>query len=442
MCFYVFIILSLIQQCKLQSNSGIKVQITEAGLNYVASIGMDLLEKEIRSASIPDQDKVTNIKITSFVKPSATITINPGQGMTATISNAQIDADFDWHHKIGKGWLSVSDSGSGNAKSNSISISVGLAFGTNEVHKPTAQLISCSASISGFKFSMHNFLYDTLIQLLTLVFNVNVPRLLENELCKALTKQVDESLNPQLSTLETIAKIDAEIWLSYALSENPIYNAQYIETAHEGIFGSSNFHYISPSNQAMNLAVPSKMVSLALSENLFNSGGYILQNLQRLDRKETLDNPQVTALFNLSPGPLVIELKTLTPPIVSINENGLSFTASTTVAVTSSAIELIYAEVTVILVGDVYIDGGLIKGRIDSLDGNFDKLRVKESKAIEPSLFRGILGGFFEKLKPSINGRGAEGFPLPKLDHIILLDPTIQRFPGFILVSTSFNYTP
>ena len=75
----------------LTVNPGLKLRITQNGLNYAATQAIKLLKLEGKTFPDTHESKydITNVRIQSFVTPHSSLTIEPGSGIHYTGSKYQ-----------------------------------------------------------------------------------------------------------------------------------------------------------------------------------------------------------------------------------------------------------------------------------------------------------------------------------------------------------------
>uniref|UniRef100_A0A3Q2XRS1 Bactericidal permeability-increasing protein n=2 Tax=Hippocampus comes TaxID=109280 RepID=A0A3Q2XRS1_HIPCM len=106
--------LSLLAFSQLTSSAspGVKVKLTDKGIEYGRQLGIASIQKKLRSITIPDisgtervsvigkvQYSLSNMQTVAAGLPSSTVDLVPGTGVRLSIGNAFINMKGNWRVK-------------------------------------------------------------------------------------------------------------------------------------------------------------------------------------------------------------------------------------------------------------------------------------------------------------------------------------------------------
>jgi len=92
------------------------------------------------------------VQVTSFQQPSASVAVNPGKGLTWSLSGAGVSLHGDWHVKYHH---FIRDHGSFDASVSGASISVSVTLGASATGEPTIRTTSCTCHIDRARIRLH-----------------------------------------------------------------------------------------------------------------------------------------------------------------------------------------------------------------------------------------------------------------------------------------------
>ncbi|ELT87829.1 hypothetical protein CAPTEDRAFT_224086 [Capitella teleta] len=221
-------------------NPGVKLKISQAGLNYAAQQALASLAGQVQGQSIPDQSgsahtaigkvkyELSSMQVTSFSPGAASAVVNPS-GLTLQIANVGVNVHGHWHYEYKK-IIKIKDSGSFDVSVQGASISVRILLGIDSPTsgRPTIVSSSCADDVQKVKVKFHggaSWLYN--------LFDDNVAKSLKSNLkdllCKSALKAINEDAAKKLATLKVTVPIKGIGSLDYRLTSAPAFYNGFIE---------------------------------------------------------------------------------------------------------------------------------------------------------------------------------------------------------------------
>ncbi|XP_019714415.1 bactericidal permeability-increasing protein-like, partial [Hippocampus comes] len=151
--------LSLLAFSQLTSSAspGVKVKLTDKGIEYGRQLGIASIQKKLRSITIPDisgtervsvigkvQYSLSNMQTVAAGLPSSTVDLVPGTGVRLSIGNAFINMKGNWRVKYRR---ILKDSGSFDLSVTGLSISSVVAVKSDETGRPQVSNVDCTATV-------------------------------------------------------------------------------------------------------------------------------------------------------------------------------------------------------------------------------------------------------------------------------------------------------
>ncbi|XP_041081559.1 bactericidal permeability-increasing protein-like [Polyodon spathula] len=456
----------------LCTNPGITGRITQNGLEYGRQIGMAVLQQKLKSIKIPDmsgkekvspigkvQYSLTQMQIVSVSLPQSAVGLSPGTGLVLSIGNAYISIKGNWHVKYLR---VVKDHGSFDLSVSGLTISEGIGVSRDETGRPTVSSASCSTSIGGVKIKFHggaSWLYN--------LFSKFIEKALRKELSDKICPLVSEAisgLNPHLKTLNVLAKVDRYTEVEYSLVSPPVITKNYIDLDLKGEFYSIGQHR-EPPFTAPPFSLPeqaSRMLYIGVSEFTLNSAGFVYYSAGALHINVTDDmipkssplrlNTQTFGVFipqiaqsypNMSMKLIVQATKqphvTMQPGNITIEVVG-SISAYV-IKPDSTLAPLFILDMEASASANLLISGKKLVGSV-TLNGVVLSL---QKSYVGPFQIRSLQTVLQLALKsavlPKVNELLKEGFPLPTIDKMNLVNAQIQILKDYVLIGTDVNFT-
>ena len=180
-------------------------------------------------------------QVTSFKAPSASVTLNPGSGLTLKLTDGALDLYGRWGIKFIFFWLR------GGITATSSDIDLELTVGVTQTGgKPVIHAQKCNAHLGGFKIKTSGSILSWLINLIislvfsfdmnvfslryecfnyfllknnariaanvveptsSSLFNNTIKKIVQREVCKAIVNVINKNANEELKTFNLVAKV-------------------------------------------------------------------------------------------------------------------------------------------------------------------------------------------------------------------------------------------
>jgi len=459
------------------TNPGIRLRITDKGLQYVDSIAVQVLNEKVKTATIPDISgdadtplghvsySLSSIHFNSFSIPSSTFKTDPGVGLQLQISDASASLSGNWHYRKDH-WPHVSGGDSFDLDVSGLAATVKTKLGVDSTGHPTIAAAGCSSSIGSVKIHFHggaSWLYN----LFDSYVDKKIKQILQDKLCQEISDLINNNAEKALSTFPVQKQIDKYAVINYSLVSNPNFTESYADVFIKGEFLSATSPKEAPFSPT---PLPpesesDKMAYLWMTDYVVNTAGLVFQQAGALNETITpsmlppnfsyplntntfkLIIPQLYRLYPNRPMKLVA-VSTERPQILTSSagvklsisgqvecdvqlENG-SFVYTFTMGVNISAL----AKVTV--------KENNITGHVDTVKINVHLIKSAIGDiSIDMKLLQIFLDAFADKLiLKQLNQIAAQGFPLPVVDGIQLINAEVMPGQNFNLIATDVKYAP
>uniref|UniRef100_A0A3B4ANV0 Bactericidal permeability-increasing protein n=1 Tax=Periophthalmus magnuspinnatus TaxID=409849 RepID=A0A3B4ANV0_9GOBI len=234
-------------------NPGVKVKLTQKGLEYGRELGIASIQQKLKTIKLPDVTLFgTFINTTVFFLsmhiinvglPQSAVSLVPGAGIKLSIGNAYLSLNGNWRVKYLK---FIKDSGSFDLSVSGLSITTTVAVNSDETGRPTVTGNNCVNSQSD----------NSVLLLSSWLYNL-FKDFIAKALRSALEKQVKQL---QLSVLQETSGY-AEI--QYSLVSSPVIST----TSHQEPPFIPNVFSMPPESN--------NMLYLGLSSYTANSAGFV-----------------------------------------------------------------------------------------------------------------------------------------------------------------------
>ncbi|KAK7474843.1 hypothetical protein BaRGS_00033915 [Batillaria attramentaria] len=457
--------------------AGFKARITSAALNYASTKAMDALAVELPKTNIPDQSgssghvsySLENIRITRFSKPSSSIQLNPGQGLTWSASNAGIDLHADWHAKYKQGWFKVSDHGSLDASLSGVSFSISIAVRADSSGRPEVAAAGCSCSIRSVDIKFHGDIVSKILDLFRGQVERKVRDIIPGKLCDALNSQINNNAEQQLKKLKVVmGLLDDLFLLDYRLVQSPSFQTGFFETNHKGEITWKAKPEQPPFSPAPMPSSPASqnMLYLWIGQYLPQSfvyaaqhNGFLQYNLTAQDlppgNRSILNTtctsflcvgrliPEIGAKY---PGSTVrLHMNSTTMPVIRMDPGELEAKMAGDIAMYAQTPHgdtpyLLTLNVSATFNMSATIANQLLVGKItgSSFKVGVLKSAVGELNAKAINAMVGLAMKLF--IIPKMNEKGAHGFPLPVTDQVKFVSSKLEIQKNALMIATDLQY--
>ncbi|XP_048878338.1 bactericidal permeability-increasing protein-like isoform X2 [Brienomyrus brachyistius] len=413
MSLWCLLVLLALPDPTVSTNPGVKVQITQQGLDYGRQIGIAYLQENLMSVNIPDisgskdvspigdvEYRLSGMRITDLDLPQSSLGLVPGTGISLSIGDAFINLHGDWH-----------------------------------------------VTYLGFIW---------LYNLFTSFIDQALRNSLETEICSLVHNAPLKSLN---------ARVDKYAEIEYSMVTPPSISNFLIELSLKGEFYNIGQHQ-DPPFSAPPFSLPpqnSSMLYIGLSSFTANSAGFVYNRAGALSLYITDDMVPSSSPIRLTTetfGAFVPEIskrfpdmmmkllvKTSTQPNVTFEPNNMTLQAMGTLTayaiLPNTTLEpLFILNMDASVSGNFYISGQKLAGSLQ-LNGIDMGLGTSYVGELQTLLQMKPLFNIFIKLVviPKVNEYLQQGFPLPAIGRMNLINSKLQVQKDYMLIGTDVHFT-
>jgi hypothetical protein len=476
--FIVYCCWSIVQLDRAAASStgspaGLKLRVSQAGLDYAGSVAVDVLTRAVRGLSLQDvggtqrdrwksvEGHLTNGRITEFNRPRSSVTVNPGSGLTWTIRRAAVKIAGSWSYRVEFQWFTLTDRGTYQVTVSDASISVTGTLGRSPIGQPTLVSTGCTCSLG----DVHIDLSGGWSQLYSMFVNSYVGQLkaqLEPIICREARKAVDTNAAEQLATLQVRFPFLDHWVFDYSLVSAPLFADGYIETTHRGSFyrtGDDAQTPIPASTFPDAQAVTSRMVTMWMSDDVLNAIGRSLFRYSVLRYTYVLSMEQAMnnfGLVDLSDGSSIeVDLMTTEPPKVTIPVTAVAhghIKIMVTVKIRhagGSLFELFSAQINSTLAVSPAFNGSTLTATISNeaitarLIRSGDESQGPLSEVTDDQMSNLCSVLMRDSFLPKLNAAANRGIPVPYMEFVRFPNAALQLVEGgFVILTTDVNYQP
>ncbi|XP_041945633.1 bactericidal permeability-increasing protein-like isoform X1 [Alosa pseudoharengus] len=455
----------------LSANAGVKVKLTQKGLEYARQIGMATLQQKLKTIKVPDlsgTEKVapigkvkyslTGMQITNLGLPKSEMGMVPGTGVSLAIGNAFISLHGNWRVRY---LHFIKDSGSFDLAVNALTITTNIALKSDETGRPAVSTVSCTSNVGSATIKFHggaSWLYN----LFSAYIDKALRSALQKQICPLVTDAIAE-LNPQLKTLNVLARVDKYAEIEYSMVASPIVSKSFVDFSLKGEFYNIGKHKEPPFSPPVFGLPPqvNNMLYIGVSAFTANSAAFVYHNAGAFNIFITDDMIPPSSPIRLNtrtfgafipqlakqyPGMMMkLLVKTTKQPNISFQLNNVTLLASGTVTAyailpntTLAPLFILNMEASVsahIYVTGVKLAGSVSLNRMDMALG---------ASYVGPFQVRSLDNIFLMVLKvavlPKINAHLQQGYPLPAIGKMNLVNTQLQVLKDFMLIGTDVQF--
>ncbi|XP_042161817.1 bactericidal permeability-increasing protein isoform X2 [Oncorhynchus tshawytscha] len=405
----------------LAASPGVKVKLTDKGIEYGKQIGMASLQQKLKTIKVPDlsgTEKVppigkvkyslTGMTIVNLGLPKSALVLMPGTGVRLAITNAFINLHGNWRVRY---FRFIQDHGSFDLTVNGLTITADIAIKSDETGRPTVSTVNCVANVGSASIKFHggaSWLYN--------LFKSYIDKALRS----ALQKQgefynIGKHQEPPFSPTP----------FSLPPQDN---NMLYIGVSS---FTPNSAGFVYNNAGALSLHVTDDMIppSSPIRLNTGTFGVFI---------------PEIAKRF---PGMMMkLLVKTVKEPTISLEPNNVTVQASGTVTAyaiqpntTLSPLFVLNMEGSVsaqMNVTGVKLAGAITLNKIEMTLGTsyVGQFQVQPLDNIFLMVLKVVV-------IPKVNARLEKGFPLPTIGKMNLINTQLQVLKDYMLIGTDVQFT-
>ncbi|XP_071894343.1 BPI fold-containing family C protein isoform X3 [Anas platyrhynchos] len=452
---------------QLEANPGLKVRITQKGLDYGRKIGMELLKQEVLKETFPGwsgQESFLAMKINYMISklrigavdfPETSASFIPGIGISLSMAHASATISADWRMET---WL-LKDQGGITVSISGLFIAVIFKVSRDSTGHLSILLHNCQLSVSRVKVKLNGG-SSWIASFLSGYLQKPIQNKLDENLCLNIKHRI-QMMDAQLRKYNVSSQIDAFAQIDYSLVSSPAVFKSHINLDLKGTvypvgnhtdppfvpapFGLSNHGdsmlYLGVSNYFL------KSASLAY----YRAGAFNITISKELAATFNLNTailkdfvPEI-ALHYVTACPVLLKLMATSPPVVSLQADRCSLQITGCVEVfavlpNSTSQHIFTGNLTASTGADLTITKQklIISLLLKRLQFSLLSSTVGFS---EVSLVKNFLSYALRNVvMPVINDKLGKGFPIPNFAHTTLIGPVIKMNQGHLLIFTDVHY--
>uniref|UniRef100_A0A8C8LLP8 Bactericidal permeability-increasing protein n=1 Tax=Oncorhynchus tshawytscha TaxID=74940 RepID=A0A8C8LLP8_ONCTS len=423
----------------LATNPGVKVKLTEKGIEYGKQIGMASLQQKLKTMKVPDLSgtervapigkvkySLTGITIVNLGLPYSALALVPDTGIRLSITNAFISLHGNWKIR----YLSfIKDSGSFDLEVNGLTVTDSITIKSDETGRPTVSSVNCVANVGSASIKFHGGARNIYI----------------------------------FCHLEVLAKVDKYAEVEYSMVTSPTISNTSIDFSLKGEFYNIGKHQEPPFSPTPFSLPPqvNNMLYIGMSAFTTNSAGFVYNNAGALSLYITDDMIPPSSPIRLNTrtfGAFIPEIakrfpsmmmkllvKTVKEPTIFFEPNNVTVQASGSVTAYAIQPNTTLSPLFVLNMGSVsarlYVTGVKLAGAV-----TLNKIEMTlETSYVGQFQVRSLDNIFLMVLKvaviPKVNARLEKGFPLPSIGKMNLVNTQLQVLKDYMLIGTDVQFT-
>ncbi|XP_023280522.1 bactericidal permeability-increasing protein-like [Seriola lalandi dorsalis] len=465
-----FILVALISTTS-SKNPGVKVKLTQKGIEYGRQLGMASIQQKLKTIKIPDMSgkqrvspigkvrySLSNIQIVNVALPQSGVTLVPGTGVRLSIGNANLSLRGRWRVKYLR---IIKDRGSFDLSVTGLGIGTSIAVKSDERGRPAVSAVNCAATVSSVRVKFHggaSWLYN----LFKKFINRALQKTVQKQMCPLVANAISD-LNPQLQTLNVLAKVDKHAEIEYSMVASPTVTSSSLDLSLKGEFYNIGRHQEPPFSPVAFSLPPqiNNMLYMGMSSFTVNSAGFVYNRAGILTLSITDDMIPKISPIRLStgtfgtfipeirrrfPGLMVkLQVKTVKDPVVTFEPNNA--TIQVTGSVTAFAIQpnstltpLFVLNLDTSVSTKLFVSGMTLAGSV-SLNKMALTLGTSYVGQFQVSSLSSILSVVLRLVViPQVNVQLAKGYPLPAIGKMKLVNTQVQVLKDYMLIGTDVQF--
>ncbi|XP_019400352.1 PREDICTED: BPI fold-containing family C protein-like [Crocodylus porosus] len=466
-----FILLLSCFAWQMDANPGLKVRITQKGLDYGWKVGLENLKQEIKNGTFQswsDRENfgfvkfdytVSGLRINTVEFPDASVSLIPGTGIKLAIEHASATFHANWSIKT---WL-VRNHGGATVSLSGVFITVIFQVSRDNKGRLSMLFHNCRLSIHDVKVKLSGGA-SWVFNLFAGYLKKPIQAYLDKNLCPNIKNKI-QRMDAELRTLKVLSQIDAFAQIDYSLINSPAISKSYINLDLKGTVYPAGNHTDPPFVPNL-FALPDKnnsMLYLGVSEYFFKSASLAYYNAGAFNititkefstyfmPTEVTPNNTIPEVLQLVQNytmshPLMLMLQSTAAPIVSLQTGSLTTEVTGYLEMFSvlpnSSLQFIFAgNLTVNTSANMTISKQKLIISLLLKRFHFSLTRsgvdFSEISLLEKFLSRVLWNGAI----PAVNDKLRKGFPLPNQAQTKFIQPVLEFNQGYLLISTDIHYT-
>lgn len=452
---------------------GVQIRLTTKGMNYAASIGVRVIQKELTNRRIDRQSgnihgitwSAGNLIIRYVRVGNYRVTPLANNGIRIAVGGIKMSASGQVSARFRLGWITTGASNNVNVNSQNIGFNLVFRFDARS-GKPYLTATSCSAT-TDIKLSFGGSIFSWVYNAISGLFTGMIRNVMKNMMCKIVRSTINKGANDFFKNFPVQLPIANLAIINYAFKK-PVITSTYLDLLLRGEF-------LNPRNPVPSFLLPpsfdtitssNKMGYVWLSDFTLNSAGKVFHEtgiLKALFGPLTKQVPaeikpflntksfekRIPELYRDYPDqPIEFQVLTNKPPTFEIQQgNGaVKIYVRTTVVVEKedgSKLNLFYLDMDVHAVGKVFVkpvsNQLMVGGNIDdftfgvkiggSILGDDIKIPLEDIK----NLVNGLVVSMANKMLNI-------GLPLPKIKGLEFINPEVSYVKNAVRVDTDIAW--
>ncbi|XP_061438690.1 BPI fold-containing family C protein [Rhineura floridana] len=451
----------------LDANPGIKVKITQKGLDYGIQCGVDLLQQRLKEEIFEDMSgqetygfsgvdyTVSKIQVNSVEFPNTSVSLIPGIGINLLINDARATVNANW--KV-RSWLFRS-SGKLTVFISGVFLTAIVTASQDNAGHTVLLLESCQGNVGGIDIELDQeagWMYKYFVNFLEKPTCIS----LTTNMCPYIGFEI-ERINAELKQRQVRAQIDSFARVDYSLVNSLSISKASINLDIKGtVYPVGND--TEPPFKPKPFIIPEKnnsMIHIGISEYFLQSASLVyyasgafdvsiakeLSSYFRLTTKAFGSSIPKVARRYATPYPVILNLKPIAAPVIGLHNDSFVLEAAGSMEVlavlpNSTTQSMFTLNITAITRASLTI---FEQKLIPSLCLDSFHLSLAHSNV---GFFKvSLLKNFFSYILrngviPAANAKLKEGLRLLETDSMMLVEPVVTVHQAYLLISTDLAY--
>nr|XP_034983722.1 BPI fold-containing family C protein [Zootoca vivipara] len=450
----------------LDAKPGIKVKITQKGLDYGKQLGIDFLEQRLKEqtfANVSGQETfgftgadytISEIKVNAVEFPNASVSLIPGTGIKLEIKDAAAAVTAHWRVRS---WLL--NSGKMSVLISHISLAAVVSVSQDNAGHAVLLLESCKGKVDRMHIELDQ---DTSWLYKYFANHLEKPACdsLSNNMCPFIGSEI-EKINAELREHKVQAQIDSFAQVDYSLVNSPVISSTSINFDIKGTVSPVGNDLETPFKPAP-FSIPEEinsMLHIGISEYFlqsaslvyYASGAFDVSIAKELSSYFRLTTnsfgtiiPKIARSFK-TPCPVILDLKPTAAPVIRLHNGSavleIAGSMEVLVVLKNSTTRSMF---TLNIAARTHVALNIFEQKlIPSLCLDSFHLSLTQSNVgfFKVSLLKNFMSYILRNgVIPAANGKLKEGLSLSKMDSMMLVEPVVTVHQGYLLISTDLEY--
>ncbi|CAL8336134.1 unnamed protein product [Lota lota] len=452
--------------CNRLEPAGVRIRITDKGLEMLKYETQKFVEEELSNISMPEmkgkegrfQYTITDVKIVELNITQADLLFQPELGLLFDVKDSSITLSFQRQLLY---WFFY-DTGTINASADGVNIHTALKLVRDELGRLKISNITCDANIAKMRAKFSGTLgrvYDILATFIT----TGMRFLLNQQICPALKDAALTHINAMLATIPVRSEVDSYVGIDYSLLSDPVVTSRGMDMHFRGMF----FELANQNETLENVAVApmirehDRMVYLALSEFFFDSGMFsyfragifqmhIANDRMPKDMMMMLRTTYFGTIMLLNPAlmeaPLSLHLEVTSPPKTSIRTSGATVAVAAIVTVMVLPPGKPPVQLSSMTMEAKFNAKVSMKGKRLSVQADLRRFKIFSNQSALESLalipLQGPLKTMLQiSVVPLINNWTKRGVQIPLADGMDFVEEVVEYHNGYIVIGANLHFS-